>query len=47
MSKSQTMRIAELEAKVKVYESIIVNSNFKAIIPEKKEIGFAPRGGEE
>lgn len=39
MSKNQTKKIAELEAKVKIYEEIIAKSNFSPLI-EKSEIGF-------
>lgn len=45
MSKSQTVRIAELEAKVAVYEEIIRKSNFQALLPEKEEMGFVARKG--
>lgn len=45
MSKNQTKRIAELEAKVMVYEEIIRKSNFCALVPDKGEMGFCPRNG--
>lgn len=38
--KSDKVKIAELEAKVKVYESIIEKSNFGPMILDKPPIGF-------
>jgi len=45
MSKKQAARIAELEAKVAIYEEIIRKSNFQALLPEKEEMGFVLRKG--
>lgn len=42
MSKKQTERIAELEARCFAYEEIIRKSNFSALVPEREQIGFSP-----
>lgn len=44
MSKNQTIRIAELEAKIKVYEDLIAKSNFAPMVI-KDEIGFKVKRG--